>query len=156
MRLLAATIIASALLLGCPGCGRGTVVFEGVSMLPGIRHGDRLSVLRFDRGPELELSRGDLVLFLYPGDPEKTYVKRLVGLPGETVELRDGVVFVNGRELAEPYVDPQFNTARDSSPPLHVRERHYYVLGDNRDNSADSRSWGLVPERYILGKVVSR
>jgi signal peptidase I len=156
MKLLAATLFACALLSGLAGCGLGAVRFEGTSMLPGIKDGERLSVVRFDRGAEFDVRRGDIVLFLHPNDPEMTYLKRLVGLPGDTVELREGRVFVNGEELAEPYVDPELNMMRDSSPPLHVKPHHYYVLGDNRDNSADSRQWGLVPEKYITGKVLNR
>jgi signal peptidase I len=157
MRLSAAILaVASALLLGCSGCGRGVVTFEGISMLPGIRDGDRLSVVRFDRGAAFEVRRGDIVLFLHQGDPEKAYLKRVVGLPGETVELRDGLVLINGSALREPYVDEKLNTMRDSAPPVYVRPHHYYVLGDNRDNSADSRAWGLVPEKHVLGKVTNR
>ncbi|HEX8338279.1 MAG TPA: signal peptidase I [Pyrinomonadaceae bacterium] len=155
MRLLAATLVASALLLGCSAFGRGVVRFEGTSMQPGIKHGDRLIVLRFDQGAEFDVKRGDVILFLYPKDPEKSYLKRLVGLPGETVELRGGRVFINGQELAEPYVDPQLNAELDSRPPVYVEPHHYYVLGDNRDNSADSRLWGAIPEKYILGKVLN-
>ena len=157
MRLSAAILAAAfALLLGCSGCGRGSVTFRGVSMLPGIRDGDRLSLVRFDRGADFEVGRGDVVLFLHGGDPEKSYLKRVVGLPGETVELRDGRVFIDGSALPEPYVDEKLNTMRDPSPPVFVAPRHYYVLGDNRDNSADSRHWGPVPEKHVLGKVTNR
>lgn len=156
MRLVAATLFASALLLGCSLFGRGVVRFEGTSMQPGIKNGDRLSVLRFDQGAKFDVKRGDILLFRYPKDPEKSYLKRLVGLPGETVELREGRVLINGQELAEPYVDPQLNTMRDSEPPVYVEPQHYYVLGDNRDNSADSRLWGLIHEKYIYGKVTDR
>ena len=155
MRLLAAVLLASTL-LGCSLLGRGLVRFEGTSMLPGIKDGDRLSVLRFDRGAEFEVKRGDIILFRYPKDPEKTYLKRLVGLPGDTVEVREVRVFINGKELAEPYVDPKLSVMDMSSPPVYVEPHHYYVLGDNRDNSADSRHWGLIPEKYILGKVLNK
>ncbi|MET0649230.1 MAG: signal peptidase I [Pyrinomonadaceae bacterium] len=157
MRLLAATLVASALLLlGCSVFGRSEIVYEGTSMLPTVKDGDRLSLSRFDRGAEFDVKRGDIVLFLFPNDPDKAYVKRLVGLPGETVELRDGRVFVNGQEVPEPYVDPNLNLGRDSEPPVYVKPHYYYVLGDNRDNSSDSRMWGLVPEKYILGKVLNK
>lgn len=156
MRPLAATLFATALLLGCSALGRGVVRFEGTSMQPGIKDGDRLLVLRFDRGAKFDVRRGDVVLFRYPKDPEKSYLKRLVGLPGDTVELREGRVFINGEELAEPYVDPNLNVVLDSAPPVRVGPQHYYVLGDNRDNSADSRIWGLIPEKYIIGRVADR
>ena len=155
MRLLAAVLLASAM-LGCSLLRGGAVRFEGTSMLPGIRDGDRLVLARFDRGAEFDVRRGDIILLRYPKDPEMMYLKRLVGLPGETVEVRGGRVFVNGAELAEPYVDPKLNESRDSLPPVLVEPKHYYVLGDNRDNSADSRVWGLIPEKYVIGKVVGR
>jgi signal peptidase I len=155
MRPLAAILTASVLLSGLAGCGLGVVRFEGTSMQPGIKDGDRLSLVRFDRGAEFDVKRGDVVLFRYPKDPEKSYLKRLVGLPGETVEIRAGRVLIDGRELPEPYVDPQLNEARDSAPPVYVEPHHYYVLGDNRDNSADSRLWGLIPEKNIYGKVLN-
>jgi signal peptidase I len=156
MRLLAATLLASAA-LGCSLLGGGAVTYEGTSMLPGIKDGDRLVLARFDRGAEFDVKRGDIVLFRYPRDPEKLYVKRLVGLPGETVEVRsDGRVLIDGKELAEPYVDPKLNVMDTSDPPVYVEPHHYYVLGDNRDNSSDSRMWGAVPEEYILGKVLNK
>ena len=94
--------------------------------------------------------RGEVIVFHYPRDPRQDFVKRVVGLPGETVELRGGVVYVDGQELPEPYLD-----TRDFSeaPPVSLGPGEYYVLGDNRRNSRDSRSWGPVPEDLILGKV---
>ena len=138
------------------GAQRDSIIFQGISMLPGIRNGDRLTVDRFDcRSGPSDLKRGDVVAFWFPDDPSKTYVKRLVGLPGETVQLRGGRTFVNGQELAESYVDPKLNaTARDEQP-TYIKPHYYFVMGDNRDNSSDSRSWGLVPEKYIFAKMVA-
>ena len=133
------------------------VIFKGISMLPGIRDGEKLTIERFDcRGGEFDIKRGDVVAFWFPDDPSKSYVKRLIGLPGETVQVSEERVFINGEKLAEPYVDPKLNVQDDDRPPVFVKPHYYYVLGDNRDNSSDSRAWGLVPEKYIYAKVVNR
>jgi signal peptidase I len=102
------------------------------------------------------IERGDIVVFWYPKDPEKSFVKRVIGLPGDTVELRNGVVYVNGNEMQENYIDPEYNRSLPSIPPKQVDAHYYFVMGDNRDNSSDSRIWGLVPEKYIYGKVFFR
>lgn len=160
MRFFASIAVAAAALL-LPGCSpslltEDAVTFQGVSMRPGIEDGDRIRFARFDRGAEFRVARGDIVMHRHLEDPSKVYIKRLVGLPGETVEIRGAKVFVNGAELAEPYVDPKLNVTAQSMPPVLVRPEHYFVLGDNRDNSADSRLWGPVPRKFILGKAVGR
>jgi len=124
-------------------------------MLPSFKDGQLLKVKRFDRFEEPDLKRGDVVVFLFPDDPSGSYVKRLIGLSGDTVEIREGKVIVNDQELVEPYIDPRLNLSHRSQQPIFVKSNYYYVLGDNRDNSSDSRIWGLVPERYIYAKVVS-
>jgi len=125
-------------------------------MLPGIKNGDKLLISRFDRGAKFEVQRGDIILFRFPDDPSKFYIKRLIGLPGQTVEIREGFVFLDGTALAEPYVAPHLNVSRRSEPAIYVKEHYYYLLGDNRDNSSDSRIWGLVPAKNVLGKVIGR
>ncbi len=100
--------------------------------------------------------RGDIVVFWYPDDPSKSYIKRVIGLPGDRVEIIDGRVNVNGRDLQESYLDPQLNVARPNRPPVYVKPGYYFVMGDNRDNSSDSRIWGLVPKKYIYGKALFR
>lgn len=140
------------------------VAVEGTSMLPQLHDGERLLVnkLIYYKSPYLQsfgfpaIDRGDIVVFWFPNDPDKSFVKRVVGLPGETVEVRDGVIFVDGKELKEPYLDKDRNQAHADYPPKKVDPHYYYVVGDNRDNSYDSRSWGLVPEKYIYGKAVFR
>lgn len=131
------------------------MVLQGTAMLPSFKEGQRIKIKRFDRFEEPDVKRGDVVVFLFPDDPSASYVKRLIGLPGDTVEIREGKVIINGEELNEPYVDSRLNLSRRSQEPVYVKSSYYYVLGDNRDNSSDSRIWGLVPERYVYAKVVS-
>ncbi len=137
------------------------VVVEGTSMLPQLHDGERLLVdkLVYYKIKSVSwghLQRGDVVVFWYPKDPDKSYVKRIIGLPGETVEIRNGVVYINGQELSEPYLDPEHNQSLPSYDLKKVDEHFYYVMGDNRDNSSDSLVWGLVPEKYIYGKAFFR
>lgn len=147
--------IVVAFAVACGFQGRDSIVLQGTAMLPSFKEGQRLKIKRFDRFEEPDLKRGDVVVFLFPDDPSKFYVKRLIGLSGDTVEIREGKVTVNGQELDEPYVDSRLNLSHRSQAPIVVKPNYYYVLGDNRDNSSDSRIWGLVPERYIFAKVVS-
>jgi signal peptidase I len=88
-------------------------------------------------------------------DPSKGYIKRAIGLPGEAIEIRDGEVWIDGIRLAEPYVDSRFNQAKGLRKRVVVPPTAYFVLGDNRDNSSDSRSWGFVPQDLIFAKVIS-
>jgi signal peptidase I len=137
------------------------VVVEGSSMLPQLHDGERLLVNKLVyyniKGVSWgHLERGDIVVFWYPREPDKSYVKRIIGLPGETVEIRNGKVLINGAELQEDYLD---NFHNQSLAPLSARkvdQHHFFVMGDNRDNSSDSRVWGLVPEKYIYGKALFR
>jgi signal peptidase I len=94
--------------------------------------------------------RGEVIVFHFPRDPSRDFVKRVIGVPGDTVEIRNGVVLVNGQVMDEPYL-----TSRDNSSLSRVTigEGEYFVLGDNRRGSNDSRNWGTVPEANILGKV---
>jgi signal peptidase I len=140
------------------------VAVEGTSMLPQLHDGERLLVnkLIYYKSPYLQqwgfpkIERGDVVVFWFPNDPDKSFVKRVIGLPGETVEVRNGVFYVDGKMLNEPYLDPERNMAHANMSPKKVESHYYFVAGDNRDNSYDSRSWGLVPEKYIYGKAVFR
>lgn len=95
--------------------------------------------------------RGDVIIFHPPTNPEKEYIKRLIGLPGETVEIREGYVYIDGRRLEEPYIS-QVNRHGSWGPSV-VGQDEYFVLGDNRNNSSDSRSWGMVPRKNIFGKA---
>ena len=132
------------------------VKVEGTSMLPRLHDGERIFVNKLIYYDLPEVKRGDIIVFWFPDDPSKSYIKRVIGLPGETVEVREGRVYINGRELTEPYLDPQLNLARVNQLPLTVKKHYYFVMGDNRDHSSDSRLWGLVPEKYIYGKALFR
>lgn len=132
------------------------VKVEGSSMLPHLHDGERLFVNKLVYYNVPPLQRGDIVVFWFPNDPSKSYVKRLIGLPGETIEVRDGRVLVNGQPLNEPYLEADRNRRLDDHLPVYVRPHHFYVMGDNRDGSSDSREWGLVPEKYIYGTAVVR
>jgi len=127
---------------------------QGTSMSPELHDGERILVNKFIYRVD-EIERGDIVVFWYPEDPELSFIKRIVGLPGENVELRDGDVFVDGEEIDESYVVAE-NADLRSLAAQEIRPGHYFVLGDNRRGSNDSRSWGLVPKRYIYGKAFVR
>jgi signal peptidase I len=137
----------------CAGVARFSVQpvrFEGKSMEPAISDGDRILMLKNFWTPQ----RGDIVVFKLPVDTAKSYVKRIIGLPGETVEIREGKVFINNQELKEEYLKPEFNQSRISQAPLTIKAKHYYVMGHNRDHSSDSRMWGTVAEDLIYGKFI--
>ena len=96
-------------------------------------------------------NRGDVVVFRFPRDPSRDFIKRIIGVPGDTVEVVNGVVRVNGVLLEEPFVNPE---SRSDFELQVVPAGNYFVLGDNRGNSSDSRSWGFVPEENIIGKAI--
>lgn len=130
------------------------VKVEGTSMMPSLVDQERIFInkfiYRFGLG---EVERGDLVVFWFPGDPTKSYIKRIIGLPGDTVEISAGQVLVNGQRLQEDYVPAEYRD-RQTRPPVTVPAEHYYVLGDHRSSSNDSRNWGPVGRDQIYGKAV--
>jgi len=137
------------------------VVVEGTSMVPQLHDGERLLVnkliyYKLQSVSWGHIERGDIVVFWFPNDPDKSYVKRVIGLPGEMVEIRSGRVYIDGQELNEAYLDTEHNKSLPSFSPKKIDPHHYFVMGDNRDNSSDSRYWGLVPEKYIYGKAFFR
>jgi len=130
------------------------VKVEGTSMMPSLVDQERIFINKFIYRFGLEdINRGDTVVFWFPGDPTKSYIKRVIGVPGDTVEVNEGTVVINGNPLVESYVPPDY---RDhvSMPLRTVPPDQYFVLGDHRVSSNDSRNWGMVPRRYIYGKAV--
>jgi signal peptidase I len=130
------------------------VKVEGTSMMPALQDQERIFinkfVYRFGIG---KIERGDMVVFWYPNDPTKSYIKRVIGLPGDTVEVNDGTVIVNGKQIEERYVPDEYRD-HQSSAAMKVPGDNYFVLGDHRSSSNDSRAWGTVPSHYIYGKAV--
>lgn len=127
---------------------------EGTSMMPSLVDQERIFINKFSyRFGFTDISRFDTVVFWFPGDTSKSYIKRVVGIPGDTVEISRGQVFLNGQELTEPYVPDDYRD-RVSMDKISVRENEYFVLGDHRSSSNDSRTWGAVPRSYIYGKAV--
>jgi signal peptidase I len=141
--------------------------------------GDHLLVNKFLLGPTATpierallpigtIHRGEVIVFKYPEEPERDFIKRVIGLPGETVELREKKVYINGKPLDEPYVhflEPpgavggEFHEVtsfdvRERYGPVTVPADHYFVMGDNRDNSQDSRYWGFLPRDYVKGRAL--
>jgi signal peptidase I len=124
---------------------------EGTSMQPGLRDQDRLFIDKFFFRFE-KISRDDVVVFHYPRDPEKSYIKRVIALPGDTVRILQGRVFINGRQIDEPYVPRRFEDTR-SMGELIVPPDEYFVMGDHRSISSDSRDFGPVDRDLIYGKA---
>jgi signal peptidase I len=126
---------------------------EGTSMMPGLIDQERIFINKFAyRFGISDINRGDTVVFWYPGDPSKSFIKRVIGIPGDKVQVTEGKVFVNGVALTEPYVPEEY---RDlvSTPTRVVPADEYFVLGDHRSSSNDSRVWGTVPRHFIYGKA---
>ena len=128
------------------------VKVEGTSMAPLLSDQERIFINKFVYRFE-PIQRGDVVVFWYPLDHTKSFIKRVVGLPGETVEIRQGALSVNGKVIPEPYVPPQYEDNSDYGPYT-VEKDHFFVLGDHRISSNDSRVFGAVPSQFIYGRAV--
>jgi len=144
---------------------------DGISMEPNFHNGQFLIVNRFAYCPGIHLEipivntrlwektwcvrqprRGDVVIFEYPRDISRDFIKRVVGLPGETVEVIGGKVYVNGQMMPEPFGP---NPGSYDAPPITVGPDEVYVMGDNRNNSSDSHIWGTLPQKLIIGKALA-
>jgi len=128
------------------------VKVEGTSMMPGLEDQERIFVNKFVYRWE-PIERGDIVVFRYPRDTSKSYIKRVIGVAGDRVRIENGKVFVNGEALDEDYVPSEYADAR-SYGEVKVPPNSFFVLGDHRTMSNDSRDFGPVNERYIYGKAV--
>lgn len=136
------------------------------SMEPTLKIRDRLFASKFSYGLSLPLTdkkvfqirdpkRGEIIVFKYPEDPRKAFIKRVIALPGETIEIRQGKVYINDRLLNESYAyHIRKNLSYDNYGPVKVPPDFYFVMGDNRDRSSDSRIWGFLERKYILGKAL--
>lgn len=128
------------------------VKVEGTSMAPLLSDQERIFINKFVYRFE-PIQRGDVVVFWYPLDHSKSFIKRVVGLPGETVQIRQGAVYVDGNIVPEPYVPRQYEDLSDFGP-VRVEMDHYFVMGDHRISSNDSRVFGSVASRFIYGRAV--
>jgi signal peptidase I len=144
------------------------------SMEPNLLVGDHLLVNKFVFAPATsgiermilpmrDIRRGDVVVFKFPEEPERDFIKRVIGLPGDTIEVRNRQVLINGSPIQEPYAHYLFPVGDDEAGGFDVRARygpvtvpadHYFMMGDNRDNSQDSRYWGFLPAHYVKGRAL--
>ena len=128
------------------------VKVEGTSMMPGLTDQERIFINKFVYKLE-PISRGDVIVFRYPLDPSKSYIKRVVAVAGDRVRIDDGQLYINGRRVRETYVPGDYVDTR-TYPETRVPEHTFFVLGDHRNLSNDSRDFGPVPEELIYGKAV--
>ncbi|HET6930965.1 MAG TPA: signal peptidase I [Candidatus Acidoferrum sp.] len=128
------------------------VKVEGTSMAPLLSDQERIFINKFVYRFE-DIHRGDVVVFWYPLDRSKSFIKRVIGLPGETVDIRHGMLYVNGQLVPEPYVPPQYTDVTDFGP-IRVPKDSYFVMGDHRISSNDSRVFGPVASQFIYGRAV--
>jgi signal peptidase I len=149
VRDLAVAAVASALIITFL---YQPVRVEGTSMLPRLEDSDRLFINKFAYHFEA-INRGDVVVFHYPRDPEKSYIKRVIALPGDQLRVDHGRVFVNGKAIREAYVPPEFRDTRSIAEMTLPRDE-YYMMGDHRSISSDSRDFGPVERSLIYGKAV--
>ncbi len=145
------------------------------SMKPNLLVGDHLLVNKFIFAPTASaierallpmraIRRGDIMVFKFPEEPDRDFIKRTIGLPGESIELKNQTVFVNGQALTEPYAHYLFPPADETQTdgfdlrrkfgPVTVPDGHYFMMGDNRDDSQDSRFWGFLPQSYVKGRAL--
>ncbi|MES0360160.1 MAG: signal peptidase I [Anaerolineales bacterium] len=142
------TLILSVVLFAAINGVSARIRVDGASMEPTLQSGEFVIVnkLAYWFG---DPSIGDVIVFHFPRDPDQEYIKRIIGLPGDQVEIKDGSVFVNGQVLSEDYIaaSPVYQVSTE------VPEDSLFVLGDNRNNSSDSHNWGPVPLDYVIGKA---
>jgi signal peptidase I len=143
------TIVISALLFLGINTVTARIRVDSYSMEPTLTRGSLVMVNKFAYkfgAPQ----RGDVIVFHYPPNPEQQYIKRVIGLPGEQVKIANGKVYINGVMLEEPYIQAPIQRGGEWQVPANA----LFVLGDNRNNSADSRVWGMVPMDYVIGKAL--
>jgi len=147
----AALVVIAAVVCPAPACGVTSVTIRGSSMSPAFKDGETaIGVRNVD-----PIVRGDVIGFRYPRDETKSFIQRVIGLPGEDIEITNGRVAINGRPIEEPYVLPE-NNVPFSLSRRRIADGEYFVMGDNRGNSSDSRSWGTVKRPAIWLKVATK
>jgi signal peptidase I len=130
------------------------VKVEGTSMTPALINEERIFINKFVyRFGFSDIDRGDTIVFWAPEDPSRSYIKRVIGVPGDVVEIVDGTVILNGKRQEEPYIRAEYRDRMSMTRRL-IEAGHYFVLGDHRNSSNDSRSWGTVSREAIYGKAV--
>jgi len=128
-------------------------IVDGASMEPNYHTGDYILVNRFQYIFE-KPQRGEPVVLKFPGDPEhKKYIKRVIGMPGEHIEIKNGAVYINNLKLAEPYIPSTVTTSSDRKIDFVIKPDEYFLIGDNRLNSSDSRTWGTASRRFLIGRA---
>jgi signal peptidase I len=130
------------------------VKVEGTSMMPGLTDQERIFINKYTyKLGSGKIERLDPIVFYYPYDVTQSYIKRVIGLPGDTIEIDEGTVFLNGKQIEEPYVPREYRDRRSVQKET-VPQDMYFVMGDHRSSSNDSRIWGFVPRKQIYGKAV--
>lgn len=128
-------------------------VVDGASMEPNFYTGEYILVNRFQYIFE-KPQRGDAVVLKFPGDPDhKKYIKRIIGMPGERIEVKNGAIYINRLKLSEPYIPAYVLTTADRPIDFVTKTDEYFLVGDNRVNSSDSRIWGTASRRFLIGKA---
>jgi signal peptidase I len=146
---LVQTLLLSVILFFGINALSARIRVESISMVPTLHPGDFVIVNKL--GYKLgKPAYGDIIVFRLPRDPSQRYIKRVIGLPGDEISIRGGSVFINGEQLIEPYVS--VTTSRGGN--WNVPADFYFVMGDNRNNSSDSRVWGYVPAENIIGRAM--
>jgi len=128
------------------------VKVEGGSMMPSLTNKERIFVNKFVYRLE-PIERGDIIVFRYPRDPSLSFIKRVIGVPGDRIRIDDGQVYVNGKALEEDYLFPPFVDREQSFSEIVLPPRQYFVMGDHRNMSDDSRDFGALDQSYIYGKA---
>lgn len=149
VREIAETLLLTLFIFWIVNTATGRYRVQGHSMLPTLHEGEYLIINKLSYTFD-EPRRGDIIVLHFPRDRSREYIKRVIGVPGDHIEIREGTVLVNGVPLDEPYIN---GTAAYRSASWTVPQGQYFVMGDNRNNSSDSRSWSFLPRADIVGKA---
>lgn len=155
MREIIDTLVLIAAIYSLVNLASARFIVQGPSMQPNFHTGEFLIVSRLNYLLD-QPQRGDIVVFHYPGNPEEDYIKRVIGLPGDTVEIRDTLVYVNDVQLDEPYINEPCEPGRCRDDVWTLGPDEYFVMGDNRNHSSDSRAFGTVNRQFIVGEALVR